>query len=366
MASIEIFVIFALILANACFAMTEIAIISSRKSRLKQMASEGYTGAKSALHLAQTPSVFLPTVQTGITTVGVVNGVFGGFFVAERLSEIIARASFLAPYSEPLAFGIVVAIITYFTLVLGELVPKRLALAYAETISAAAAKPMLIFSYIAYPMVRLLSVSHEFVLRLMGFKSISHAIFTEEEIKYMIQQGAKTGAFEPRTGAICEHVFNLGALPVREIMRPLSETPYLDLDKLNTDNIADLHRHALDGSMGCLPVVKGGWKSLQGVAPLEALLDDEAIRKSNEWHRRLKPPHTISIEAPALQLIELFAVENALCVMAIDDRNRLQGVVTQSDMIRAFQPPIANNGRTTDADSSLENVGEMTNPANAF
>lgn len=192
----EILIISLLILTNGFLSLSEMAIVSARKVRLQLRAEEGSNAARTALDLAGQPTRFLSTVQIGITLIGILTGVFGGATVAETLAAHFVQFPALEPYSEALGFGIVVTVITYFSLVFGELVPKRLALSSAERIATVVASIMQFLSTISGPLVSLLSASTEFVVRLLGIKPASEPTVTEEEGKILIEQGRETGVFE--------------------------------------------------------------------------------------------------------------------------------------------------------------------------
>ncbi|HLF02252.1 MAG TPA: CNNM domain-containing protein [Anaerolineales bacterium] len=193
--AVEILIILLLLVANGVFAMSEMAVVSARKARLEQMANEGDGRATAALALAKSPGDFLSTVQVGITLIGILAGAFGGATLAEKLGESLALTPILADYSEAIAFGFVVIGITYFSLVIGELVPKRLALNNPERIAMTISSPMRWMSRVASPVVRLLSASTNLTLRLLRARPSSEAPVTEEEIKLLIDQGTEAGVF---------------------------------------------------------------------------------------------------------------------------------------------------------------------------
>ncbi|MGH7598702.1 MAG: hemolysin family protein, partial [bacterium] len=206
----EIFFIIILIIANGVFAMSEAAVISSRKERLRQWANEGDDKARAVLELANDPTRFLSTVQFGITLVGVLAGAYGGAKLAEQLAVYVQMIPVLARYGEAISLGLIVVIITYLSLIIGELVPKRLALNNPERIASAVVKPMRLLAKVASPAVRLLSSSTNAILRLLGVKPSTEPPVTEEEIKIMIEQGKQAGVFEKAEQDIVERVFRLG------------------------------------------------------------------------------------------------------------------------------------------------------------
>jgi putative hemolysin len=221
--ALEIPIIILLIICNGVLAMSELAIVSARKTRLQQRADRGETGARVALELANDPNQFLSTAQTGITLVGILAGVFGGATIAERLAVSLGRLPLLAAYNKPVSIAIVVLSITYLSLVFGELVPKRLALNNAEEIASRLARPMRWLSVIATPAVRVLSVSTEAVLRVLRVRPPAGPPVTEEEIRSVIRQGTEAGVLEETEHDMVENVFRLGDRPVSALMTPRPE-----------------------------------------------------------------------------------------------------------------------------------------------
>ncbi len=206
---LEFSIIVLLILFNGLFSMSETAIVSARKARLQQMADEGNGRAQSALGLANNPNRFLATVQIGITLIGILTGVFGGATITQQLAELLSAIPVLAPYARVIAGLVVVTLLTYFTLIIGELVPKRLALNNAERVASTVAGPMSILSLLAWPIVRLLGVSTDFVLRLLRVKPSDEPLVTAEEIMVMVGQGADVGLFERSEQDLIERVLAL-------------------------------------------------------------------------------------------------------------------------------------------------------------
>ncbi|HZD42968.1 MAG TPA: hemolysin family protein, partial [Methanomicrobiales archaeon] len=227
--TVNILIIFLLIIANGLFALSEFAIVSARRARLQQLAEEGDEDARAALELADTPNRFLSTTQIGITLIGILAGAFGGATIADQLNVYLSQVAILAPYSGAISLAIVVIGITYFTLLLGEIVPKRLALQNPERIASRVAGPMRILSTIAAPFVYILSASTDAVLRLFGVHGPPKPSVTEEEIKIMIDQGIEAGTFEETERDMVEHVFELGDRRVNALMTPRTEIVWLDI-----------------------------------------------------------------------------------------------------------------------------------------
>ncbi len=227
---IEILVIFLLILVNGLLSMSEIAIVSARQNRLQQRALQGDEKAEMALKLAQDPTGFLSTVQVGITLVGVLTSVFGGARISDNLAGWISKSPVLAPYSEALAVSFVVLLITYFTLVLGELAPKRLALNSPEAIARAMASPLRAISRLTYPAVRSLGFSTNLVLRLIGARPSDEPLVTDDDVRALLEQGAQAGIFEEAEEDMVAGIFRLSDLRVGKLMTPRSEIAWIDIE----------------------------------------------------------------------------------------------------------------------------------------
>lgn len=220
----EIIIIILLIVLNGIFAMAEIAIVSARKSRLKHLANEGSKNAQSALVLANNPNRFLSTVQVGITLIGILAGAFAGETIIDPLSEQLSRTPFLDPYSDVIALGIVVAVITYFSLIIGELVPKRIALHNPENIASLIARPMNLLSALTAPLISVLTASADWVLKILRIKQAAdEPPISEEEIKMILAHSAERGAIEKEEAEMVYSVLNLGDIPVKKIMIPRTE-----------------------------------------------------------------------------------------------------------------------------------------------
>jgi putative hemolysin len=226
----QVAIIVLLILLNGLFAMSETALVSSRKARLRQRAEEGDVGARSALELAEEPNRFLSTVQIGISLIGVLAGAFGGATLAEPLSGALRGVPFLAPYAWPIAFGVVVVAITYLSLILGELVPKRLALNNAEGVASRVSGLMRLLSVLTSPAVWFLSVSTEAVLGLLRARSAPESPVSEQEVEILMEEGARAGVFEEEERDLVRRALRLDDRPVRELMTPRPKVIWLDAD----------------------------------------------------------------------------------------------------------------------------------------
>jgi putative hemolysin len=226
----EIVLILLLIVANGVFALAEIAIVSARRARLQQRANEGDAGARMALELVAEPTRFLSTVQIGITLVGILAGAFGGATIAETIAAWLARVPALAPYSEAIGLGVVVLVITYLSLVIGELLPKRLALGNPEQVAARVAPPTRALLRAAAPVVHVLSASTELLARLLGIRPVKESPVTPEEIAILIEQGRDVGVFEAAEQDIVESALRLDERRVSALITPRTEIVWVDLD----------------------------------------------------------------------------------------------------------------------------------------
>jgi putative hemolysin len=336
---VEILIILILILVNGIFALSEIAIISGRKARLQQLANEGNPNAQIALELANTPGDFLSTIQIGITLVGVLAGAFGGVTIAEKLVPSISRIPALAPYSEAIAFGIVVIIITYLTIIIGELAPKRIALNNAEKISLTVASPMRFISIMAMPVVRLLSISTEAVLWLLRVKPSTEPTVTEEEIRILVDQGAKAGVFEEAESDMVESVFRLGERRISAMMIPRTDVTALFTD----DSIEEIGQKITQSGHSSFPVCEGSLDDVKGVVYAKDLLNLYLAKKPLDIKGSLKEPLFFYESMPALKALELFKKSGKHMALIIDEYGGLQGLVTIDDIMESVVGEISEN-----------------------
>ena len=235
---LQIAIIVALTLLNGLFVMSETALVSSRKARLGQRAEAGDRGAHTALELADEPTRFLSTVQIGISLIGVLAGAFGGATLAEPLAGVLGGVPWLAPYSWAVAFAVVVAAITYLSLIIGELVPKRLALNDPEAVSSRVARPMRFLSSLASPGVWFLSASTEVVLRLLGARRSEEPPVTEQEFETLLKEGERAGVFEEEERELAIRALRLDDRPVRELMTPRPKIVWLDAEATHRSTVA--------------------------------------------------------------------------------------------------------------------------------
>jgi putative hemolysin len=342
--ALEILIILALILINGLLAMSEIAVVSARKSRLQQLSNQGNAKARAALDLANHPADFLSTVQIGITLVGILAGAFGGATIAENIAARLESIPRLAPYSEAIGVFLVVLVITYFSLVLGELVPKRLGLNNAERIAASAAAPMRFLSRLTSPLVRLLGWSTELVLKIFGYKAAVEAPVTEEEIKVLIDQGRRAGVFAEAEQDMVEAVFRLGDRNVGTLMTPRTEIVWLDLD----DPPEETRRKIIDSDHGRYPIARGSLDNLVGIVQAKDLLERAISGQALDLQATMLQPLIVPESMPALKVLELFRQSRVHTALVIDEFGGLQGLVTVLDILESIVGDIPDEGEVVE------------------
>ena len=331
-AILEIGILAILILLNGVFALSEMSVVSARKSRLQHWANEGSAPAQVALALAEDPNAFLSTVQVGITLIGTVSGAFGGQTLSRSLSEQIERIEPLAPYSGALGFGIVVALITYASLVIGELVPKRLALQNPERAAMLVARPMRALSKLAFPVVRLLSASNNAVLRLLGVKPSQDTPITENEIRLLLAEGAEAGVFDAAEQDMLESVFQLDDRSVRSLMTPQTEIVWLDI----SDSPEETRRKVASSPHSTFPVCRDEPDNLLGVVRAKALLDQALSGAPLDLHVLVRPAPFVPENAAANDARDVFRRTGESLAMVIDEHGSIQGFVTEHDLLEAI------------------------------
>ncbi len=328
----EIALLLILFIANGALAMAEMAVVSARKIRLQQKAEAGDENARTALKLARQPADFLSTVQIGITLVGVLAGAFGGATLAARIAPWFERLPWLAPYSQAFSLVLVVLIITYFSLILGELAPKRLALADPDRIAAAVARPMQALSRLALPVVRLLSASSDVILHLVGARHSDEPPVTEEEVKILIEMGTQAGIFEQAEQEMVSGVFRLADRRVDSIMTPRTEIIWVDLE----DPEEEIRRTIIDSIYTILPVAEGDLDHILGVVQAKDLLARCLQAEALDLRTALVPPQFVPESKPALKVLDLFRRTHMNVALVIDEFGGLQGMVTLIDILEAI------------------------------
>ena len=342
--AIEVLFVLLLLAANGVFAMSELAVVSSRKSRLARMGAGGDSGARAALELAESPDRFLSTIQIGITLIGILAGAFGGATIAEQIGERVAAVPALAPYAEAVGLLVVVVAITYLSLVVGELVPKRLALNDPERIAAAVARPMGLLARLASPVVGVLSFSTSAVLRLLRTKAPTDPPVTEDEIKVLIEQGTRAGVFEEAEREMVKGVFRLADRRVSALMTPRLDIVWLDADAPR----GEVLRKAAGSRYSRFPVCRGGLDGVLGVAKAKDLLA-LGLGGAADLKSVMKRPIFVPEMRSALQALEIFKSSGAHLALVIDEHGSIEGLVTMSDVLEAIVGDIEPAGAPADA-----------------
>lgn len=328
----EILIIFILFLANGAFSMAEMAVATSSKARLRILIDEGNAGAKAALGLAENPNRLLSAVQTGITLITTLAGAYGGATVADELASYISPIPALSPYSGGLALVAVVLLITFFSLVIGELVPKRIALGNPERIASLAASPLAAFSRLVSPAIALLSFCTDLVLRVLGVKAYAEPAVTEEEIRMLIDQGTTAGVFEEEEQDIMERVFSLGDRRVNSIMTPRGEIVWLDVD----DSGAEISRKLAGGTYSMFPVCSKRLDNVLGVVQSKDLLSCNLSDKKVDLKASLLPPLFVPESMRALKVLERFKQTGIHLAIVLDEYASVQGIVTLVDLLEGL------------------------------
>jgi len=332
----EIIVLFLLLILNGFFAMSEMALVSARKTRLQQKSEEGDKGAEAALSLAE----ILSTVQIGITLVGILTGAFGGATLAGRLAVVLARVPWLSSIATALAVAIVVLLTTYFTLVIGELIPKRLALNNPEGIAAAIGRFMRGLSHISSPLVNLLSASTDFGLRVMGISPTPEPPVTEEEIKILMEQGTNLGIFELAEQDMIEGVFRLGDRDIDAIMTPRTEIEWIDLEETHEEILAKI----LNSHHSRFPVAEGSLDNVLGVLRARDYLQAQQRGGEVEIAKLLQPPLFVPDSISVLKVLEAIKEAGAQEALVLDEYGGLLGMVTLFDILTAIVGEIPGQG----------------------
>jgi putative hemolysin len=325
---LNILAIILLLLLNGILAMSETALLSVRKARLQTRANDGDRRARATLQLAQTPNRFLSTIQVGITLIDVLTGAIGGAAIATFLTELIARIPFLQPYSKSISLFVVVIVITYFSIVFGELVPKRIAIQNPERVASAAAGPMLVISKIASPVVRLLSGSTDMILHLLRVKHTAEQPVTEEELLVQLDQGTQAGVFEESEQDMVEGVFSLSDQRVNALMTPRNEIVWLDVN----DPVEEIRRRVKESEFSRFPVAEDSLDKVLGVIKAKDLLLAD-LQDGQQLKQIARPPLYVPETAFGSRALEILKEANREMVFVVDEFDVVQGLLTLADIL---------------------------------
>ena len=330
--TLEIIIVCVLILLNGLFSMAEFALVSARRVRLQQMVERGEKGSDLALKLSVDPNIFLSTIQIGITLVGILAGAFGGAAIAHGLEEYFALIPVFGQYSTIISLLVVVLIITYFTLVIGELVPKRIGMEYPEQIAAKVAGPIVIISRIFAPINKLASVSTEAILWIFGSHNSQESAVTEEDITTLLEEGTQAGVFDEAEQELVQSVFRFGDREVVALMAPRPDVVYLDLDESFEENKARI----LSSGHTRYPVCRGGLDSVIGVVSVRDLWSQLASGQEPDLNVLLQEALVIPEHITALRLLELFRTATTPLAVIMDEYGSVAGIITLHDLLEAI------------------------------
>ncbi len=335
----EVLIIFVLLLINAYFALSEIAIVSASKPMLKHMSKQGDKRADVALDLAENPGRFLSTVQVGITTVGIFAGVYGGATIAEKLAPRFDAYDYINPHGETVALVIIVTCITYFSVVIGELIPKRFALGHPEKIAAKVARPMKFVAWMTHPIVLLLEVSANVIMKVLGILAVVDDKVSDEEFRAILSEGAETGVIEKSEHEMLQRVIRLDDRDVKSIMTHRTETVFIDIN----DTIEDIRRKVHETGHSRYPVIDGNPDELKGIVQSKDLLDSALNHGELDVMKHVRDMMILPESASCLQALESFKKHHINLIVVVDEYGSTQGIVTSSDILEAIIGVIPSN-----------------------
>lgn len=328
----EMILILLLIVANGIFAMIELAIVSSRKVRLKNMIKNGNKNAGIALKLAEEPNTFLSASQIGITLIGILSGALGGATLSDNLRQYFLTVPILAEYAHALSIGIIVIVITYFSLVIGELVPKRLALNNPEKIASRFARLMKILSTINYPLIKILSFSTDLFLKILMVKPSKDQPVTEEEVRVLIQQGTVAGVFEEVEKDMIERIFRLGDKTVNMIMQQRMEIEWIDLE----DEKETIREKIRNSRHSRLPVCDGSPDSVSGIIEVKEVLASGIDREDFDIKPFIEDALIVPESMHAIKAVKVFRESGHHIAIVVNEYGGTEGLLTLIDLVEAI------------------------------
>jgi putative hemolysin len=328
----EILIVFLLILLNGFFALSELAVVSSRRGRLQQFANEGRRGAATALRLADDPSGFLSTVQIGITFIAILSGAYGEAALADPLSSVLRDVPYIGPQADAASTAVVIAAIAFVSLIIGELVPKRLALRNPERLACMVAGPMYLLSQIGAPVVWFLRLVMELILRLFSPPSKDDPRVTEEEVKTLIAEGTEAGIFEPAEKEMLEGVLRVADLSVRSVMTARPDVVWLDLE----DSTEEIFETIADSGHSRFPVAAGDVDNIIGIVHTKDLLEQSRTGQKLDLKAVCRDPVYIHEGTPILKLLDSFRATTVHMAAVLDEHGAVQGIVTPTDILVAI------------------------------
>lgn len=329
---VDILIILGLILINGVLAMSEIAIVSSKRIRLQKLAENGSRGAQAAIELADNPSRFFSTIQVGITLIGIFNGAFGEASLVSQLEPRIAALTGLVAYAREIALAIVVVGITFASLILGELVPKRIAMQYPESVASLISAPMQLLSRMMAPFVVVLTIATDFMLRLLGLQGKKDDAVTEEEIAGMLREGTEAGLFEKTEHDIVSRALRLDDQRVAALMTPRMDVHFIDIDNPLETNLLKI----ADSPYNRFPVCKGDLTEVVGVLHAGNLFEQTIRGQPIDISAATRPPLFVPETISAMDLLETLKKNRAELALVVDEYGEIEGIVTLSDVLGAL------------------------------
>src|SRR5574343_167492 len=328
----DVAILVALIAVNALFAMAEVALLTARRSKLQKMVESGDRQAAAALELGEDPNRFLSTVQVGITTIGILNGVVAESALSAPVAIWLEQLGVSDSTSGWLASTLIVVIITYASIVLGELVPKRIGQSNPEPIARLVARPMLTLAHVARPLVRLLSGSTQLLLRLFGIRHSVNQVVTEEEIHELLEEGSDAGIIEHSEHQMVRNVFRLDDRQITSLMVPKSDIIYLDVDEPLNENLQRIQA----SEHPRFPVCKGGFDEVLGIINAKVLLAQTLRGENPDFRTDLQPAVFVPESLTGMELLEHFKSSGVQMAFVIDEYGEIQGIITLQDLIEAI------------------------------
>ena len=350
---LELVVAVALICLNGLFALSELAVVSARKSRLKALANAGRVGARAALALAEDPGRLLSTTQVGITLIGILAGAFSGAALGERLAGILEYEGMPGKFAEPVGYTIVIGLITYLSVVVGELVPKHLALRNAEGVACMVAPPMRVLSRIAAPVVWILDASTRLVFRLFGQSTSSDSAVTEEEIRTLVAEAESAGVIESDERLMISGVLRLGDRTVRGLLTPRTEVDWLDLD----DDAATIRAALLATQHSRLPVMKGDQDHIRGVVHVRDLLATLVAGDPLDVASKIRHAPIVPDTLDALDVLKVLRDAEVPMAIVHDEYGHFEGIVTPADALDAIVGAFRSHTEEAEPDSVCREDG---------
>ncbi len=335
----EILIIFVLLLINGFFALSEIAIVSASKPMLRQLAKQGNARAAKALRLGEDPGKFLSSVQVGITLVGILAGAYGGATIAEKITPFFDSLYFIAPHGGTVAVAIIVTAITYFSVVIGELVPKQAALSNPEKLAMIVAGPMLFLAKVATPIVWVLEGSGGVLMQMLGILKGREDQVTEEEVRAILTGGAESGALEKSEHDMLQRVIRLGDRDVKSIMTHRTDVTFIDIN----DSLETIRKKVHEAGHSRYPVIDGSPDRVIGVVQAKELLDGALSFQELNLMSYVKEAHVLSENTPCLSVLEHFKAARLHLTVVVDEYGITKGIVTTSDILEAIVGIIPSN-----------------------